>query len=146
MPSRPPAPSFREWLVASAFSGSPTAFARAHRLPRTTVQSWTRGGRVGRAHRERLRAITGVDFAPAPPRRDRERVPDERARRVERLVRQLGLELSSFTAADAQRRDALRARLDARVAHRVANLLLLLLDERRYAEYRELNRPVVRTR
>jgi len=59
-------------------------------------------------------------------------------------VRELGRELTSFTGDDVRRREVLRAGLDARVTHRVANLLLLLLDERRYAEYRDLNRALAR--
>ena len=135
-------PAFRDWLAASRYRGSVTAFARANDVPRTTVQAWAGGGRVGPAYRERLRAITGLRFKPDRPGDSL----DARARRIERLVRALARELAAFTGEEARPRELLRARIDVRTAHRVANLLLLFLDERRYAEYRDLNRALVRRR
>lgn len=104
--------TFREWLAASPYRGSPTAFARAHRIPRTTVQEWARGAVVGPAYRERLRAITGIrDFATTAPERARAGAAVERrAQRVRTLVRELARELARFGGADERPRAVLRAR------------------------------------
>ncbi len=140
--------TFGDWLKASEYRGSPTAFARAQRIPRTTVQHWARGAGIGVRYRARLRSITGIDEFATRKENPTVRDPDadRAARRVRALVGELARELSRFTRADGRGRALLRERLDQETAHRVANLLLLLLDERRYAEYRELNRTLAERR
>lgn len=143
--------SFADWLDSSEYRGSPTAFARANGLSRTTVQHWVRGRGIGQRYAAKLRAITGIEhFGAVAP--DRALYPGERketerhARRIKELVNELGDELLHFRDKSARHRALLRERLDLSAVHKIANLLLLFMDEQRYTEYRDLNRTFKRLR
>ncbi|MFC2008762.1 hypothetical protein ACFLUT_01765 [Chloroflexota bacterium] len=136
----------KQWLASSQFHGSIAAFARYLGVPPKTAEDWFyRGAQPRGRTRLLLYRVTGLSCY--APRGETERLLleelirldevklGERIQRFTQLLGELHAALDDFRDAPPSTRDELRRQLEGPEIAYLANMLQMLLNERRFQDW-----------
>jgi hypothetical protein len=147
----------KDWLKLSQFRGSVRNFATYLDVPRKTVEDWCYRNVIptNQRYKSRLFVVTGLDIFMPKGKEGKKLVQEESKWKLDRKnairdlessvthictnLKTLRSDLLSLAKGSSVDRQQLRDSFPANEVSLIANLLLLMLDEKRLQRWKELN-------
>jgi len=150
-------PTLKDWLKSSEFRGNVRDFATYLDVPRKTVEDWCYRNVIptNQGYKSRLFVVTGLDMYMPKGKEGKKLFQDALKWKLERKnaifalessvthictnLKTLRADLLSLAKGSSVDRQQFRNSLPANEVSLIANLLLLMLDEKRLQRWKELN-------